>query len=88
VTGITLGSLALKREKDFNDQPTEKTADQGERFALFADIGFGVAAAGAITAVVVYLTSGKKSQKADQQAWSVTPALARGGAGMAAGTKF
>jgi tetratricopeptide (TPR) repeat protein len=88
VTGITLGALALKREKEFDDNPTEKTADQGERFALFADIGYGVAAAGAVTALVVYLTSGKKSQPADQEAWSVAPALARGGAGVAASTKF
>lgn len=88
VTGIALGSMALKKEKDFNDHPTEKTADQGERMALAADICFGVAAAGAITAVVVYLTSGKKGAPADQQAWSVTPAVARGGAGMAARANF
>jgi tetratricopeptide (TPR) repeat protein len=88
VTGVTLGVLALKRDKEFHDNPTEKTADQGERFALFADISYGVAIAGGVTALVVYLTSGKKSKPADQQAWSVAPALARGGAGMAASTKF
>lgn len=88
VAGAALGGIALKREKDFNDAPSAKTADQGERMALAADICFGVAAAGAITALVVYLTSGKKGAPADQQAWSVAPSLARGGAGMAAQANF
>jgi tetratricopeptide (TPR) repeat protein len=87
VTGITLGALALGKEKDFKKHPSTATADQGERMALFADIGFGIAGAAAVTALVVYLTSGKKGEPAEQ-AWSVTPALARGGAGMAASTQF
>lgn len=89
LTGITLGALALKKEKDFNAHPTKGSADQGERMALFADIGFGIAGAGAITALVVYLTSGKKGGAAQSdQAWHVAPSLGSGGGGMAAHTRF
>lgn len=88
VTGITLGALALKKEKDFNDNPTTKTADQGERMALFADIGYGIAGAAAVTALVLYLTSGKQKTDEQTQSWSVGPALARGTAGALARTRF
>jgi tetratricopeptide (TPR) repeat protein len=90
ITGITLGSLALQKEKDFNKNPTTETADKGERMALFADIGFGIAAAGAVTALVVYFTSGKKGEPASDsaQAWRVAPELMRGGGGMAASARF
>lgn len=87
-TGIALGGVALKKEKDYNDNPSAKTADQGERMALGCDIALGVAGAAAVTALVVYLTSGKKGEQQQQQAWSVGPSLGRGVAGAAASTRF
>lgn len=90
--GATLGVLALKQEKDFKDDPTKRSADQGERFALFADVSYGIAGAAAITAVVLYFTSGKSKSAEESappaQAWRVAPALARDGAGFAARAEF
>jgi hypothetical protein len=55
VVGTVFGFLALAEESEFNLHPTEAHADRGERYALLADISFGVAAASAITALVLWL---------------------------------
>ncbi len=57
VAGTVLGFLALSEQADFDDMPSEDSADRGERFALFADVSFGIAAAAGLTAVVLYLTN-------------------------------
>ncbi len=57
VGGTVLGFLALTEESEFDDMPAEDTADKGERFALFADVAFGVAAIAGISAIVVFLTA-------------------------------
>ena len=88
ITGAILGGVALKKESDFNDQPSEHLADSGERIALFADVGFGIAAAAGITAVVLYLTSDTKKGEEQQQAWSVSPALSAGRAGLVGNVRF
>jgi tetratricopeptide (TPR) repeat protein len=91
VVGSVLGGLALKKKHEFDKAPTKQLADKGERLALFADVGFGIAIAGGVTALVLYLTSGKKAEPAaDQpaQAWSVTPTLARGNYGLAGELQF
>lgn len=54
ISGSVLGFLALSKESEFTDEPTEATAEAGENFALFADVSFGVAAVGAITAIVLH----------------------------------
>jgi hypothetical protein len=53
-SGTVLGFLALSEEGDFNDGPTAGAADRGERYALFADVAFGIGAAAAITTLVLY----------------------------------
>jgi tetratricopeptide (TPR) repeat protein len=58
VAGTVLGFLALGEQSDFDDMPTEATADRGERYALFADVGFGVAAVGFLTALVLNFATG------------------------------
>ena len=101
VTGAVLGGLALQKEDQFDDNPTNAIADQGERFALFADVGFGIAAAGGVTALILYLTSGRKGgaatdeqpageqPAADQpQVWSVTPTLTKHNLGLAGQLRF
>lgn len=56
LAGTTLGLAALSAQNDFDEDPTDDTADSGETLALLADLSFGVAAAGAITTVVLYFT--------------------------------
>jgi len=93
VAGTVLGFMALSRESEFDDTPAEDTADQGERFALFADVAFGVAAAGAITAIVLFVTSGDDEDEDDEDAddgssaW-VAPAVGPRGGGVSAGVTF
>ena len=59
--------MALSKEADFDDEPSEGTADDGERFALFADVLFGVAAVSAITAVVLFLTDKAADDDDDEE---------------------
>lgn len=54
--GTILGILTLSKQSEFNDNPTEGSADRGENYALAADVAFGVAIASGITALVLYLT--------------------------------
>jgi tetratricopeptide (TPR) repeat protein len=87
--GVALGVIALKKVDEYNANPTQKRLDQGERIALSADICYGIAGAAAVTAVVVYFTSGsKKSAEAQPQAFQLAPSFARHGAGLAARTQF
>jgi hypothetical protein len=94
VVGAVLGGLALDKKSDFDDKPTEALADKGERLALFADVGFGIAVAGGVTALVLYLTSDKNAQPADeqppepQQAWSVSPTVSKSNAGLVGKVRF
>lgn len=56
VTGTVFGFLALSRQSDFDVMPTRTAADEGEAFALVADLSFGVTVAAGITAIVLYAT--------------------------------
>jgi hypothetical protein len=59
VAGTVFGFMALSEKSDFDDQPTADAADRGERFALIADVSFGVAvAAGIATAILIFTKSG------------------------------
>ncbi len=89
ITGSVLGFLALSEQSSFDDDPTEETADNGETLALFADVAFGVAIAGAITAVVLWLTSGSDDDDEDESAeLQITPAVSAHGGGVAAAMSF
>jgi tetratricopeptide (TPR) repeat protein len=95
VTGAVLGGLALKKNKEYDDNPTSALADKGERLALFSDVGTGVAVAGAVTALVLYLTSGSKGAPAGEQqatetpqAWSLQPSIAKNNYGLAGTLRF
>ncbi|MDH5676163.1 MAG: PEGA domain-containing protein [Myxococcales bacterium] len=57
VGGSVLGFLALSERSDFDANPTDESADRGERLALFADVSFGIGAMALITGAVLYLTS-------------------------------
>lgn len=56
VTGTVFGFVALSRQSDFDVAPSRPLADEGEAFALAADLAFGVAVAAGITAIVLYAT--------------------------------
>lgn len=66
VGGTVLGFLALTEESEFDDMPTEASADKGERFALFADVAFGLAAVAGISAIVVFLTADDDDEESDE----------------------
>lgn len=70
VTGTVFGFLALSAQSDFDSAPTTSSADNGETFALVADLAFGVAVAAGITAIVLYATetpSSSDSASAEDQ---------------------
>ncbi len=58
ITGSVFGLLALSDRAEYDARPTVAIRDTGERNALIADIGFGVAVLSAGVAVVVHLSSG------------------------------
>ena len=87
VTGSILVGLALKTRNEFTENHTEANADKGERLALFADVGFGVAAAAGVTALVLYLTR-NKGESEPSEAWNVAPALGKGHAGIQGSLRF
>jgi len=67
VGGTVLGFLALTEESEFDDMPAEDTADKGERFALFADVAFGVAALAGISAIVIFLTADDDDEEEESE---------------------
>ncbi|MFW5920772.1 MAG: PEGA domain-containing protein [Polyangiales bacterium] len=98
VSGTVLGFMSLTEESDFNDMPTESGADRGERLALFADVSFGLAAAAAITGLVLYFTdqptdndeqlTDEARRESDRVHVDVSPALGADGAGGAVRVSF
>jgi hypothetical protein len=94
VSGTVLGFLALSEQSDFDVTPTEAIADRGERLALFADVGFGVAVAGLVTALVLQLASGDDEEEAAEAAPATTarlqiaPVVGANGGGVSAHLTF
>lgn len=93
VTGTVLGFLALSEQSEFDDTPTDETADRGERLALFADVAFGVAIAGAATAIVLYVTDDRRGGDepvagATAARLEVQPVVGTRGGGAVASVRF
>lgn len=101
VTGTVFGFVALSRQSDFDVAPTRALADEGEAFALAADLAFGVAIAAGITAIVLYATDRPSAPPAaateeDDDAsaassgpsFAVAPIISPTGGGIAAGMSF
>lgn len=84
--GGVFGTMALSKHGDFEDAPTAKAADEGERLALFADVGFGVGAISLITCAVLLLTD--DDGESDTAALRVTPVLSPTEAGVGASMRF
>lgn len=91
VTGTVLGFLALSERSDYDANPTVESADRGERLALFADVAFGVGAMGALTAVILYVTSDDASAAPANDAGasaSIAPVVGPEQVGLVAGGRF
>ena len=85
VTGTVLGFMALREEQTYRDNPSIETANRGERFALFADLSFGLAALSAITSFTLFMTH-KNKRKRERQTADLR--IETRGAGMSATLKF
>jgi hypothetical protein len=85
LTGTVLGFMALQEEQSYRDNPTVDTANRGERFALFADLSFGLAALSAITSFTLFMTH-KNKRKRERQLAGLR--IETRGAGLAATLKF
>ena len=68
VTGTVLGFLALQENRTYDSQPTQQSADRGERLALFADLSFGLAALSAITSFTLFMTHKNKRKREGESA--------------------
>ncbi len=90
VSGTVLGFLALSEESAFQENPTTETADRGERYALFADVAFGVGAVAAVTALVLHFADmpPEEGEEDDLAAVRLTPLAGPTGAGVAARVDF
>lgn len=73
VVGTVLGFKALSLESDFNRMPDAETADRGERYALFADVTFGVTIAATATSVVLYLVTRERAPSDGAEEDPLTP---------------
>jgi len=93
ITGTALGVVALKDSKDYDNDDSltyeEKKAmsKKGDKLALFADVNFGIAIVAGVTALVLYLTSGKPDQPSEQ-AFIVAPELSPSQAGVSGRLRF
>ena len=92
VTGTVLGLMVMSERTDFDENPTAKTADRGERMALFADVAFGVGAMALVTGAVLYLTKDEPAPSsgsaAPESAFRVTPLATRDGGGLHAQVRY
>jgi tetratricopeptide (TPR) repeat protein len=89
VTGTIFGFLALSKQSDFDAMPTAGAANDGEAFALVADLSFAVAAVAGVTAIVLYATE-RPAQPADTATsrLQVIPLVSPTGGGVALGARF
>ena len=87
VAGTVFGFMALSRQSDFDAAPSLAAADEGEAFALVADISFGVALAGGIAAIVLYATEGSGTTTREA-AFLLVPTASPQGGGVAATGRF
>jgi len=85
VGGTVLGFLALSDQSEFDDNPTREVKDRGERMALFADIGFGLALAAGVTTIILALSGGDDEAEAPaaEARLRLGPMLSGDGGGLA-----
>jgi len=87
IAGTVFGFLALSEQSNFDSDPAEDVADRGEIFALVADIGFGVAGASVIAAIILYVVE-RAGADSDSAAIVAPFVTADGGAGVSTQLRF
>ena len=87
VTGTGLRFGALQEEQSYRDNPTGETSDRGERFALFSNVSFGLAALSAITSFTLFMTH-KNKRKRERERETARLRIETRGAGATATLKF
>lgn len=92
VTGTIFGVKALQEKQDFEDMPTTDRADDVERYALIADMSFGIAITLGVTGIVL-LTSDAPAEapataSVDTRRFSIAPYVGKKSGGAAASYSF
>ncbi len=106
ITGIVTGSLALVDNGEYDDmrqnvgqyQESEfdDLGDSGETKALIADISFGIAAAAAITGIILFIVDNTRNRSSNAQSGysfntrrlNITPTVTDNGGGISAFGSF
>lgn len=92
ILGTTFGVMALSKKSDFDDNPTNATADEVERNALISDMAFGVAITLGVTGVVLLTSKEETAAQLDRlprrTKVQVSPYVGRNGGGAAARITF
>ncbi len=86
--GTVLGFMALHQRSRFDERPTERTADRGERLAVGADFCFGVAGGALVGALVLKFGPRLDDEDEEGVATTVRPALGREGGGVVVEGRF
>lgn len=85
VTGTALGFSAMKKEGEFDAEPSAATADRGERLSLAADVCLGAAAVSAVTSIILFF---RTDGGAEEPAVTITPTASPSGGGVHARLRF
>jgi len=80
------GVIALNKHSQFERTPTNQLADDGERAATISDVALGVAAAGAVTATVLFFTAPRG--EAHTASFGVTPMVGARSGGLVGNARF
>ena len=93
VTGAVFGIMAVGNKSDFDENPSNETADDQERNAIISDIGFGVALTLGLTGLVMLTARDEPEgrpapRSASVPRLSVAPYASARGAGAAARMRF
>lgn len=97
VTGTIFGIKALQEKKDYEDMPTTDRADDVERYALVADMSFGIAITLGVTGIVLLTsdapaeapaTASADKRPLDKSRFSFTPYVGKKSGGAAASYSF
>ena len=70
VAGSVFGFMSLAERSKYDDNPTQASADRGERYSLFSDVSFGVGASALLTCLILYFTDDADVDEADNTAGS------------------
>jgi hypothetical protein len=91
VAGAVMGGLAIAKHDEYNKAPTKEALNQGRRFSLVADIGFGTAVAGAAVGTIYWLVSkpaGDAKAQPSKGGFFVAPAVGTAGSGAVLAGRF